>query len=78
MKCLLSVVVLGAVAGALQLPAQQSGERTRVTPITQLAAERTGEDRPRTRFRSRADSLEHERARRLAAEARGYRVVISL
>ncbi len=78
MKCLLSVVVLVTTAGALQLPAQQSGERTRVTAVSQLADERTGEDRPRPRFRSRADSIEHERARRLAAEARGYRIVISL
>ena len=78
MKCLLSVAVLVTAAAALQLPAQQSGERTRVTTVSQLAAERTGEDRARTRFRSRADSIEHERARRLAAEARGYRIVISL
>ena len=78
MKLLLSVVVLGFGAGAWALPAQQSGERTRVTRVSTLAAERTGEDRPRARFRSRADSVEHERARRLAADARGYRVVISL
>lgn len=52
---------------------------TRITPVSSITVSERGRlHHNKARFRSRADSLEAERARRLAAEASGYRVVISL
>jgi lipoprotein-anchoring transpeptidase ErfK/SrfK len=79
MRVLLSAVVLGTTVLASTLPAQQSGQRTRVTPVSSMSTEGTRRTPKATaRFRSRADSIEHVRARKLAEDARGYRVVISL
>jgi lipoprotein-anchoring transpeptidase ErfK/SrfK len=79
MKSLLSVLLVITTAGVTALPAQQSEQRTRVTTIAETPTEEGSASRKAgRRFRSRADSIEHERAKRLAADARGYRVVISL
>jgi lipoprotein-anchoring transpeptidase ErfK/SrfK len=79
MKCLLSVALLATSVVGSALPAQESRQRTRVTPVSSMSTEGTPKTpRATGRFSSRADSLEYVRARTLAAEARGYRVVISL
>lgn len=79
MKRSLSALIVCTSAAVGALPAQQSGERTRVTTVSSNSTDGISRDgRAEGRFRSRADSVEHARARRLAAHAHGYRVVISL
>lgn len=79
MRLVLPVVLFATSLIVTALPAQQSRQRTRVTQVSSLSTEES-RNRPgiRKRARSRADSLEHARARKLAEDARGYRVVISL
>lgn len=76
---LVVVLLATSLMVASALPAQQSRQRTRVTQVSSLSTE-ASRTRPKVakRARSRADSLEKLRARALAEEARGYRVVISL
>lgn len=79
MRVVLSLALLGTSLLTTALPAQQSRQRARVTQVSSITHERSRKPPKATkRVRSRADSLEHVRARKLAAEARGYRVVVSL
>lgn len=56
-----------------------TAQQTHVAPVANVAlSERGTANRNPARFHSRGDSLEAERARRLAEGASGYRVVVSL
>lgn len=67
--------LLLSVAGVL--PGQTTG-RVETSMVSQTSELRDSSRRMAHRFRSRADSLEYVRSKRLAEEARGYRVVVSL
>jgi len=74
----LFVLSLVAAVAVRALPCQTSTHRLRVEEAPSIAPEATRNTESRDRLRSQTGRGEYEQARRLAQNARGFRIVISL